>query len=139
MKRLFKFLFTLLGLLVLLIVIAAIVIPLVVDPNDYKDQITALVEKRTGRTFSIPGKIELSVFPWLGIETGEVALGNAPGFGEQPFVKANKVEVRVQLLPLLEKHVEMDTIVIEGMTLNLARDKNGKTNWQDLLIVAEEP
>lgn len=139
MKRLFKFLFTLLGALVLLIVIAAIVIPLVVDPNDYKDQITALVEKRTGRTFSIPGKIELWVFPWLGVEIGEVALGNAPGFGEQPFVKANKVEVRVQLLPLLKKHVEMDTIVIKGMTLNLARDKNGKTNWQDLLMVAEEP
>lgn len=139
MKRLFKILFTLLGLVVVLIVVAAIVIPLVVDPNDYKDEITGLVQQHTGRTFSIPGEIKLSVFPWLGVKTGGVALGNAAGFGEQPFVKADKVDIRVQLLPLLKKQVEMGTIIIHGMTLNLARDKTGKTNWQDLLAVAEKP
>ena len=31
--------------------------------------------------------LNLSVFPWLGIETGGVSLSNREGFGEKPFLQ----------------------------------------------------
>ena len=41
------------GVLAVLVVAAVIILPLVVDPNDHKDRIVKLVEKRTGREFEL--------------------------------------------------------------------------------------
>jgi len=123
--------------LVLLIVAAAIILPLVVDPNDFKDEIAAAVESQTGRTLSMEGDISLSVFPWLGLDMGPVSLSNAAGFSDQPFASMDAVQVRIKLLPLLSKQVEMDTVVLRGLHVSLETDKTGKTNWSDLAGAAE--
>ncbi|HHJ16699.1 MAG TPA: AsmA family protein [Gammaproteobacteria bacterium] len=117
---------------VLLLVAAAIILPLVVDPNDYKDEIAAAVQEKTGRTLTIQGDIGLSVFPWLGLQVGPVTLSNAKGFSDRPFANMDAVEVRIKLLPLLSKQVEMDTVVLRGLQLSLETDPQGKTNWDDL-------
>ena len=82
MGKLLKIIFSLLGFLVLLVIVAIVVLPMVVDPNDYKDEITAAVKDKTGRTLEIDGDIQLSVFPWLGADIGPTRLGNAAGFDE---------------------------------------------------------
>jgi AsmA protein len=137
MKKFLKILFSTLLVIILLIVIAIAVLPFIIDPNDFKPQIAAQVKKMTGRELTLGGDIDLSVFPWLGVELQKVSLSNPPNFGETPFAKADDMEVRVKLLPLLEKRVEMDTVVLSGLDLNLVRNASGKTNWEDL--VAEKP
>ena len=131
-----KFLKIILGLVALaagLILVLAIVLPFIIDTNDFKNQIAAAVQENTGRTLSIDGDISLSVFPWLGLEIGPTRLSNAQGFGEQPMASMEKVEVRVKLLPLLHKQLEMDTIRLSGLRLNLGKDASGRSNWDDLL------
>jgi len=120
------------GALLALVVVAMLVLPMIVDPNDYKDEISQAVESATGRTLSIEGNLELSVFPWLGVEIGETALSNAKGFSAQPFARVDEVQVRVKLLPLLSRHLVMDTVVLKGLQVSLETDKAGRTNWQDL-------
>ncbi len=130
-----KFLKIVLGVvlvLVILVAAAVVVLPMVVDPDDYKERIVSEVKQRTGRDFAIEQPLKLSVFPWLGIETGGVVLGNAPGFGEQPFARVRRLGVRVKLLPLLGRNIEVDTLVLEGAEINLARDAAGRSNWDDL-------
>jgi AsmA protein len=122
----------LLGSLVGLVVIAAIVLPLLIDPNDYKDRIADAVREQTGRELVIEGDIGLSVFPWLGFDIGATRLGNAPGFGDQPFAEIGAVQARLRLLPLLRKEVEMDTLVLEGLRLRLMVNEQGTSNWADL-------
>ncbi len=133
MKKAFKFLAILTAVVVVVLIAAAVAVPMYFNPNDHKDEIVAMVKKETGRDLKLDGDIKLSVFPWLGVQTGAVSLGNAPGFGTQPFASTQAVNIRVQLLPLLRKKVEMDTITVDGLRLNLARDKHGKANWDDLL------
>ena len=133
MTKLLKIVVAAFGFVVILMVAAAIIIPMFINPNDFKDEIIGQVEKTTGRKLELAGDIGLTVFPWLGLELGATTLGNAPGFGEQPFLRSERVQVRVKLLPLLQKQVEMDTVALEGLELNLARDKSGKSNWDDLL------
>ncbi len=99
MKKLLKFGFILIAILIALIVVATITIPMFFDPNDYKSQIVEQVEKKTGREFQLDGNLKLSVFPWLGVEIGGMSLGNAAGFGEQPMIKSSLVQFRVKLLP----------------------------------------
>jgi AsmA protein len=126
-----------LGALVLILVVAAILLPLVVDPNDFKDEIAGAVESKTGRTLSMEGDIGLSVFPWLGLDIGSTSLSNAPGFSTQAFAKVDAVQVRVKLMPLLRKELEMDTVVLKGLQVSLETDATGKTNWEDLAGAGE--
>jgi len=132
MGTLFKWLFGLLITLIILVVGAAIVLPMVIDPNEYKPQIIEAAEKQLGRELTIEQDLGLSVFPWLGIETGGVRLGNAAGFSAESFLEVAQVGVRVKLMPLLSQRVEVDTLVLTGLKLNLEKDADGKTNWADL-------
>lgn len=132
MGKLLKIVGGLLGLILLLVVAAVVILPMVVDPNDYKDEIIAKVQEQTGRTLRMEGDLKLSVFPWLGVEIGALELGNAKGFGDKPFAAVKHVAVRVKLMPLLSSKLEVDTIGLDGLQLNLAKNKAGVSNWDDL-------
>ncbi len=133
MKGLLKWIFGLIGALLLLLVIVAVGATLFIDPNDYRDTIAAKVQEQTGRELNIEGEINLSLFPWLGLELGAMELGNAKGFGKKPMARIGAAEARVKLLPLLKMQTEIDTVVLRGLELNLQRRANGMTNWDDLV------
>ena len=138
MGSLLKWLFGLILLLVVLVVAAVVVLPMVIDPNDYKPQIVAKAKESLGRDLAIEQDLRLSVFPWLGLETGGVKVGNAAGFGTQPFAEIDQLGLKVKLMPLLSRRVEVDTLVLKGLRLNLEKDAKGKTNWDDLAKADEE-
>ena len=141
MGSVIKWLFGLILVLVLLLVAAVIVLPMVVDPNDYKPQIIETAEQRLGRELAIEQDLNLSVFPWLGIETGGVRVGNAEGFADQPFAEIDRLALRVKLMPLLSRRAEVDTLELTGLRLNLEKNAQGQTNWDDLAArrPADEP
>jgi AsmA protein len=122
--------FTIGGLIVLL-VLALLAVWLFVDPNDYKDRIAAAVKESTGRSLSLPGKLKLSVFPWISLQTGEASLGNPPGFGDEPFLTLQRASLSVKLLPLLRSQLEVGRIEIDGLDLRLKQNAAGKGNWED--------
>ena len=132
MGTLMKWLIGILLTVVILVAAAVVILPAVIDPNDYKPQIVAAAEKQLGRAFAIERDLQLSVFPWLGIETGGVRVGNAAGFSDQPMAEVEELGVKVKLLPLISRKVEVDTLVIRGLRLNLEKDAQGRTNWADL-------
>ncbi|MCB1801592.1 MAG: AsmA family protein [Gammaproteobacteria bacterium] len=132
MGKLIKWLFGLIVLLVVLVAAAAVILPMVIDPNDYKPQIVAKAKEQLGRDMAIEQDLSLSVFPWLGIETGGVRIGNAEGFKAASFAEIEQLGLKVKLMPLLSRQVEVDTLVLKGLRLNLEKDANGKTNWDDL-------
>ncbi len=132
MKKILKILGIIVAVLVALFVVAAIALTLFFDPNDYREDIARYVQEQTGRELKIEGDLSLSYFPWIGIEIGKVELGNAPGFGPQPFAQVTKAGIKVQLLPLLHKELVMDKVILDGLQLNLARNEKGVSNWQDL-------
>lgn len=133
MKTLFRTFAVLVGLLLLVIGLAAAYLALVFDANDYRDQLAAQVERQTGRELRIDGEIGLSVFPWLGVELQGVSLGDAVGFGETPFVRVGRAQARAKLMPLLRGEVDVDRLVLEELEVKLARDTEGRFNWADLI------
>ena len=134
MKTFFKIVFGLLAIII--IAIAAFVITF--DPNDYKAELTQVVEQQTGRKLSIDGDISLSLFPWIGLEVGQLALSNAQGFSKNDFARIDQLDLKVKLLPLLRYDIEIDKIRLHGLSASLETHKDGKTNWQDLAQPAEK-
>ncbi|MGB1109725.1 MAG: AsmA family protein [Gammaproteobacteria bacterium] len=129
MGKLFKILGAIVGVIVVLIIAAIIIIPLVVDPNDFKDKIAASVKESTGRTLSINEDIGLSVFPWLALEVKKAELSNPEGFEQGTFARIGEASIRVKLQPLLSRQLEMDTLVLNDVELNLIRQQDGSDNF----------
>ncbi|MDH3309568.1 MAG: AsmA family protein [Gammaproteobacteria bacterium] len=127
-----KILAIVIGGLLALFIVLAITLTLLFDPNDYKKNIIETVKDKTGRELRIEGKLGWSFFPWIGIETGRLELSNAPGFGKEPFASIDSAGAKVALIPLLSKNVVVDTFLLDGLKLNLARNSAGRTNWEDL-------
>ncbi len=133
MQTLLKILGIATAVLATLAVGAAVFVGWLFDPNDYKSYVAEWVESRTGRDFVIEDDLELTFFPWLGVETGGLRLGNAEGFGAAAFATAERAIVRVKILPLLLARVEFGNLEVDGLELNLARDLERRGNWEDLL------
>ena len=115
------------------VVAAGIIAVVLIDPDDYKGWIASKFHERTGRTLSLDGDVAVTLYPWLGLEVNEAGMGNAPGFGDAPFLQVDHAKVRVKLLPLLRGRYEVDTVHVRGAVINLARDEQGVSNWDDLV------
>lgn len=125
----------LVGLLILLL----LSVSLFVNPNDFKPRIVAAVKSSTGRDLSLPGDLKLSVFPWIALQLGPANLGSPTGFGSAPFASLEHASLRVKLLPLLHKQLEIGRVEIKGLTLQLSRNAAGKGNWQGEVNAATPP
>ncbi|TVQ49767.1 MAG: AsmA family protein [Gammaproteobacteria bacterium] len=139
MGRLLKLLLFAVAGIVGVLVLVVVLVALLFDPNDYRDRIAASVEAETGRSFVIEGDLELRLFPWLRITSGAMELGNAPGFGDEPFARIEAFSASLRLLPLFSREVELGTLRLAGLRLNLAVDAQGNNNWADLAGDAAEP
>ncbi len=137
MSRVLKYVSVLVATIVALFVAAAVVLILFFDPNDFRSDIADAVRESTGRDFAIEGDVTLSLFPWLAVEVGNAKLGNAPGFGDEPFAAFDRAQVGVRLLPLLfGQEVRAGAITVDSLVLNLAANRQGAGNWED--FAAEE-
>ncbi|OED44260.1 hypothetical protein ACH42_07980 [Endozoicomonas sp. (ex Bugula neritina AB1)] len=127
MNRLLKFIATLLIVVILLGVIAAVLLPRFIDPNDYRDDIAQLVHDKSGFTLNIDGPIGWSIFPWVGLSLDDVTV---KGVDDSTLAHLGEAEISIKLLPLLSKQVEMQTVRVNDLDLSLVKDKSGKGNWE---------
>lgn len=123
---------------VALVLIAAVTLVLVFDQNDFRENISIAVQENTGRELIIDGDLDLSLFPWLAIEVGATRLGNAAGFGDEPFASFERARLSVRVLPLLlRREVAIGTAAIDSLQLNLEVRRDGRSNWQDFLELSD--
>ncbi len=121
-----------LGIMVVLVIGAMVLVPRFVDVQQYKPQIEALVTEQTGRSFSMGDDIKLSVFPWVGVSLSDLVLGNAPGFKASQMISVKGFEVRLKVLPLLSRRVEVATFVMDTPRIFLEKNKKGIGNWENI-------
>ncbi len=124
-------LYILLGFVVVVLSGAGIFIA-TFDANDYKPLISEQIKQYTGRDFILED-IRPSVFPWLGIELQQLSLSNAKGFKAEKMLQMEQLDVKVALLPLLRQEVRVDTLSVHGLNVYLERNRQGITNWDDIL------
>lgn len=133
MNKIVQFLAIAFGLAVIVLLAAVVILALTFDPNDYKDEISALVKSETGRELTIQDDLNLSIFPWIGVESGVVIFGNAAGFGPDPFARIDAAKLSIKLLPLFKNQIEIDTVKLYGLSVSLTTNPQGGSNWDDLI------
>jgi AsmA protein len=133
MKKMIKWILRIALTLVLLLVIAAFVLPMVIDPNDYKDTIENKVQETIGRQIHLNGEIQWKVFPWLALTFNDVKVDNAKGFKGESLASIQKLSARVKILPLLSKEIQVGKVALDDAQFNLQVSKKGNSNWQSIL------
>lgn len=136
MGRFFRFAGIAVGVLVLVLVAAIGIFVATFDPNDLKGRIVEAVREQTGRELTIEGEIGLSIFPYVGFTLGPTRLGDASGFGDDPFVRFERAAASVRLLPLLTSSIQVGELRLEGFTLKAVTRADGVNNWDDLVAAA---
>lgn len=133
MKTGFKWTLGILGGLFALVIILILVLPVLIDPNDYKDKLIGFVEKKTGRQVELKGDIDLSLSMGLDVvfNLGRVSVSGSSPFANTTFAESDRVELKLKLLPLIiRKELNISKMYLKGVHLNLIKDKNGAVNWQ---------
>ena len=134
MNRFLKWLLALAGVVVILLVVVAFVLPKVVDPNNYKgEKFVRRFSRKTGRELTIGGEIEWSVFPTLGLDLSDLSLSNRAGFGERPMLRVDEARISVKLMPIFSKKVEVGRLSLTGISAFLRQNADGQNNWDDLI------
>ncbi len=136
MNKIIKRLSVAVAAIVILLILAAFSLPLLINPNNYKEIITNLVREKTGRILSIPGDIKLHVSPSLNVafSLGQVSLSSGRNFPDKPFISSRQVETQLALWPLLtRKQLRINHITLEGVNVHLLRNARGLNNWDDLV------
>ena len=133
MRRVIRWVMILFGIAIAVVIIGAYGAVHYLNSDKFKDDLIIKVKEETGRDLSIAGDLEFSIYPWAGVKANGISLANAAGFDEKVFFKADQVALRIKTLPLLKQQYELDTLKLHGLELNLARNKNGVSNWDDLV------
>ena len=115
--------------LVVLVIATLLIAPAFIDIQDYKPEVEKLVSEKTGRPFTVGDDLNLSLFPWAGISFSDLKLGNTPGFSEKDFVNVKSFEVRIKLLPLLSKDIQVKRFILNEPYITLVKNKDGRFNW----------
>ena len=132
MKGLMKWVLIGGGVLAVLIIGAIFLIPRLVDVKQYKPMIEKLVQEQTSRSFSMGDDIKLSVFPWVGVSLSDLHFGSPKGFESKDMIALNRFEVRLKVMPLLSRQVEVSTFVVDTPRFFLEKSKSGKANWENI-------
>ena len=125
--------------LVVLIIIAAVVIPMLVPADYLKQQLVTQVKTATGRTLYIKGKVGISVFPSIAVTVEDVTFGNPAGFASPYFTHIGSLKVGAALGPLLHKELQITGITLRDATLNLEQNASGAQNWSFAAPTADKP
>lgn len=134
MAKIFKFTSIVLALVLLLVLLAVGALITFVSPNYLKPVIATQVTKFTsGRQLTMDGDLSWTFYPVLAVKMNHATLSNPAQFNEKIFAEMDHATIGVKLMPLFHGTIEFTGITLSGLKLNLIKNADGTTNWQDLL------
>ena len=118
-----------LGIVLLVLIGAGAVVIARFDPNDHKASVVAEVKQATGRDLALTGPIALKwSFPPV-IEARDVTLSNPVGFSRPLIASLERLELRLALLPLISRTIEIKSLILVNPDIRLETDTQGNPNW----------
>ena len=120
----------LIGLAVILAVVvgALFVVPPIIGNSVVKSRIIEAVKEATGRDLQI-ADVSLAVLPSVSVSITGLRLANAEGASVPEMVSLGRVDLDLQLFPLIDKEVVVDRLAISDLAVSLEVNEAGVPNW----------
>ncbi|MGF1474948.1 MAG: AsmA family protein [Geminicoccaceae bacterium] len=122
----------LIGIAVVLVVIvgAAVAVPMLIPVSTYKNQIETRAQEATGRELSIGDDFSFSILPTVSVNASNVTFANHEGGVAANMVSLGSLEARLKIWPLIQGVVEVDRFVLNDPEIYLEVAEDGRANWQ---------
>ena len=119
---------TLLGLAIAFIaaLLAALIAPYFIDWNQFRPQFEAEATQVIGAPVRVGGKLDARLLPTPSLRLRSVTVGGANDLGK---VRADKLDVEFSLGSLMRGEWRADELTINGMSLDLGLDPEGRIDW----------
>src|SRR5215467_10491930 len=127
MKRLLKWI----SIVIAVLSVVVLVLPFLIDVNMFRPRIESELTSALGRKVTV-GNLRLSL--WSGsLAADNISIADDPAFSNRPFVRADALNVGVNLVPLVfSKKLEVRDITLTRPQVSLMRTPQGKWNFSSL-------
>ena len=125
----FKTILTVIVVIVLTAVVAVAVILKSMDFNEYRGIISQEVHKVTGRVLKINGELDLKLSFSPAIAVNDVSFANASWGSRPEMVKIKRLEIVVNLFPLIFGDIRIKRFVLIEPDIFLETNAKGRGNW----------
>ncbi len=99
------------------------------DLNRYKPYIQDIVFKETGRLLYLNGDAKLGISLVPTVEINDVTFSNPSWAKNKDMVKLEQLEVKFAILPLLNRKIEIDKLILERPEIYLEKSVDGYNSW----------
>jgi len=127
MNRLLKIAVIILGVLLIICVIGYFAIKAYLTPETIRTIAKRVASEAVQHPVEI-GRVGLKIGFKIGITIDDVILPQAKGFSQDPMVQVDRIALNLRLLPLLRRQIEIGSVDLSGMKINLERNREGVLN-----------
>ncbi len=134
MKKLLKIVAVLCVLAALLLVGGVLVLKQMYPPQKIKQLVQSYAQEKLNRQV----RFEQVSFNWIGLTLTEFALSEENSFEQGTFVSADQLVAKIAVKPLLKKQVEITTLQLDGLDVQIIARKDGTFNFSSLSQTSKE-
>ncbi len=116
------------GVVLLLVLVAAAVVPFVVQADRFRPLLVQFIEGYTGRRVRIDA-LRLYLLPTVHLKALNISVKNPEGLPAGDMMVVQSVDLGISPRALLSRSLVVTYIAVKGVRLNLLRDMAGRTNY----------
>jgi AsmA protein len=119
------------GAVVAALLLAALILPLLIDANAFRPRLEAALSAALARDVRV-GNLSWRLFSGS-VAAADLTIAEDPAFGSEPFLRARALEAGVDLAPLLfSRRLEVRSITLDRPEIALRSDPDGRWNFSSL-------
>jgi len=115
-----------------LVALGGWLLPPLVNVERYRRRLKSELEQELGRPVDF-GAVSVRLLPRPGFSIQNAAIGEAPGFGDEPFARIERIECDVRWRSLWQSRLSFDRLRLEHASFNLVRRPEGGWNLASLI------
>jgi uncharacterized protein involved in outer membrane biogenesis len=115
--------------LVLLLIAAQVTVNLVLRANRVRQSMIARLERTFGRRVEVR-VFTFSLLPLPSLDADGITVGEDPAFGNEYFLRADRLSARLRMLGLLRGRFEFGTLSLDRPSLILVKNEEGRWNLE---------
>ena len=136
MRRALKWLGIVVAVMVVLAIVAALVLPRLIDTPRVQAMIAGSAAQAIGRPVKFES-LSVSIFPLPSVELHRLEVAEDSQFGTAPFLTLETGRIYLRLRPLLSGRVEFGDIILERPRIALIQNAEGRLNVASLAPPSE--
>jgi len=142
MKKIRKFVSWTVAVLIVLVLLLVVAVQLFFPVDKAKEMAIKRGSEALGRAIDVQD-VEVSIWGGLGVALQDVTVSNPTDWPTGvEFLKAGKIDVKLQFWPLLSGEYRLDRLIIEKPTINFRKTADGSVNYSfaaaDTIPVVED-